>query len=196
MVKAAVDGLRRYNSARVMAALERKMRAGPRLIRIAVLNALEGIGSDAVLPPLVEALAHKQIPVRNRAAEVLKQLSMEGKLDVSRTVIWLLRSRDVNVRRMATEIIRSVPDPDEQLWPKLMGVLRDEDWWVRERVMDALIELGGVRLTPHIVALISDSNDVIRRFAGSVLGRIKDPKALKSLVHTASEDTESRVKEP
>src|SRR3989441_8884305 len=29
MVKAAVEGLRRYNSARVMAALERKMRAGP-----------------------------------------------------------------------------------------------------------------------------------------------------------------------
>src|SRR5207237_5965662 len=72
MVKAAVEGLRRYNSARVMAALERKMRDDARLIRIAVVNALEGIGSDAVLPPLVEALAHKQIAVRNRAAEVLK----------------------------------------------------------------------------------------------------------------------------
>src|SRR3989440_1317653 len=195
MVKAAVEGLRRYNSARVMAALERKMRAGPRLIRIAVLNALEGIGSDAVLPPLVEALAHKQIPVRNRAAEVLKQLSMEGKLDVSRTVIWLLRSRDVNVRRMATEIIRSVADPDQQFWPKLMGVLRDEDWWVRERVMDALVELGGQRLTLHIVALLTDASDVIRRFAVSVLGRLKDPKALRSLVQTATQDADWWVKE-
>jgi twitching motility protein PilT len=195
MVKAAVEGLRRYNSARVMAALERKMRAGPRLIRIAVLNALEGIGSDAVLPPLVEALAHKQIPVRNRAAEVLKQLSMEGKLDVSRTVIWLLRSRDVNVRRMATEIIRSVADPDQQLWPKLMGVLRDEDWWVRERVMDALVELGGQRLTSHLVALLADPSDVIRRFAVSVLGRIKDPKALRSLVQIATQDADWWVKE-
>ena len=102
MMKAAVDGLRRFTSSRVMVALERKMRAGPRVIRIAVLNALEAIGTDAVLPPLVEALAHKQIPVRNRAAEVLKQLSIEGKLDVSRTIIWLLRSHDVNVRRMAT----------------------------------------------------------------------------------------------
>src|SRR5919201_429923 len=195
MVKAAVDGLRRFSSARVMAALERKMRAGPRVVRIAVLGALEAIGTDAVLPPLVDALAHKQIPVRNRAGEVLKQLSMEGKLDVSRTVIWLLRSRDVNVRRMATEIIRSVADPDQQLWPKLMGVLRDEDWWVRERVMDALIELGGARLTPHIVTLLADPSDVIRRFAVSVLGRIKDPKALKSLVQIATEDTDWWVKE-
>jgi len=195
MVKAAVDGLRRFTSARVMAALERKMRAGPRAIRIAVLNALESIATDAVLPPLVEALAHKQIPVRNRAAEVLKQLSIAGKLDVSRTIIWLLRSHDVNVRRMATEIIRSVADPDQQLWPKLMGVLRDEDWWVRERVMDALIELGGQRLTPHIVPLLADPSDVIRRFAVSVLGRTRDPKALRSLVQTATQDADWWVKE-
>ena len=195
MVKAAVDGLRRFTSTRVMNALERKMRAGPRAIRLAVLNALEAIASDAVLPPLVEALAHKQLPVRNRAGEVLKQLSMEGKLDVSRTVIWLLRSRDVNVRRMATEIIRSVPDADQTLWPKLMGVLRDEDWWVRERVMDALVELGGVRLTPHIAPMLQDPSDVIRRFAVNVLGRLKDPKALRSLVQTATQDPDWWVKE-
>src|SRR6267142_2619435 len=195
MAKAAVDGLRRFTSARVMAALERKMRAGPRAIRLAVLGALEAIASDAVLPPLVEALAHKQIPVRTRAGEVLKQLSMAGKLDVSRTVIWLLRSRDVNVRRMATEIIRSVPDPDQQLWPKLMGVLRDEDWWVRERVMDALVEFGGQRLTAHIIPLLTDPRDVIRRFAVTVLGRLKDPKGLKSLVQTATQDADWWVRE-
>ena len=195
MVKAAVDGLRRFASTRVMNALERKMRAGPRAIRLAVLNALEAIGTDSVLPPLVDALAHKQLPVRNRAGEVLKQLSMEGKLDVSRTVIWLLRSRDVNVRRMATEIIRGVPDPDATLWPKLMGVLRDEDWWVRERVMDALVELGGTRLTPHIAPMLQDGSDVVRRFAVNVLGRLKDPKALRSLVQTATADTDWWVKE-
>src|SRR5439155_645721 len=172
-----------------------KVHALKHLGNAAVLGALQAIGTDAVLPPLVDALAHNQIPVRNRAAEVLKQLSMEGKLDVSRTVIWLLRSRDVNVRRMATEIIRTVADPDQQLWPKLMGVLRDEDWWVRERVMDALIELGGVRLTAHVVSLLTDASDVIRRFAVSVLGRIKDPKALRSLVQMATEDTDWWVKE-
>ena len=195
MVKAAVDGLRRFSSARAIAALERKLRAGPRAIRLAVLNALLEIGTDVVLPPLVDALAHKQVPIRNRAAEVLKQLSMEGKLDLSRTVVWLLRSRDVNVRRMATEVIRAVPDPDQTLWPKLMGVLRDEDWWVRERVMDALIELGGSRLTPHMVPLLSDKSDVIRRFAVNVLGRLKDPKALRALVQTATQDPDWWVKE-
>ena len=195
MVKAAVDGLRRFGSARSIAALEKKMRAGPRAIRLAVLSALEAIGTDAVLPPLVDALAHKQVPVRNRAAEVLQHLSMEGKLDISRTIIWLLRSRDVNVRRMATEVMRTVPDPDQSLWPKLLGVLRDEDWWVRERVMDSLIELGGNRLTPHMVAMLGDRSDVVRRFAVNVLGRLKDPKALRSLVQTATSDADWWVKE-
>src|SRR5438105_13417187 len=111
---------------------------------------------------------------------------MEGKLDVSRTVIWLLRSRDVNVRRMATEIIRSVADPDQQLWPKLMGVLRDEDWWVCERAMDALVELGGQRLTSHLVALLADARDVLRLFGVRLLAPIKAPKALRSLVQLAS----------
>src|SRR5438445_10134304 len=195
LAKAAVEGLRRFTSPRAMGALERKMRAGPRAIRLAVLNTLEVIGTDAVLPPLVDALGHRQIPVRNRAAEVLKTLSVSGKLDVSRTVIWLLRSRDVNVRRMATEVIRSVSDPDASLWPKLLGYLRDEDWWVRERVMDALIELGGLHLTAHMVAYLSEKSDVIRRFAVSVLARIKDPKSLRSLVQTATGDPDWWVRE-
>ncbi|HET7789034.1 MAG TPA: PilT/PilU family type 4a pilus ATPase [Myxococcales bacterium] len=195
MVKAAVDGMRRFASPRVMAALERKMRSGPRAIRLAVLNALEAIGNDAVLPPLVDALAHKQVPVRNRAGEVLKQLTAEGKLDLSRTVIALLRSRDSGVRRMATEIIGGVRDPDRELWPRLMAGLRDEDWWVRERVMDSVIELGGQRLTPHVVPLLGDPSDVIRRFAVDALGRLEDAKALRSLMQTATQDPDWWVKE-
>jgi len=85
LAKAAVEGLRRFSSPRAIAALERKMRAGPRAIRLAVLNTLEVVGTDAVLPPPVDALGHRQMPVRNRAAEVLKTLSVSGKLDVSRT---------------------------------------------------------------------------------------------------------------
>ena len=194
-VKAAVEGLRRFSSPRGIAALERKMRAGPRTIRLAVLNTLEAIASDAVLPPLIGALGHSHVAIRNRAAEVLKTLSLQGKLDISRTIVWLLRSRDVNVRRMATDVIRSVPDPEATLWPKLMAYLRDEDWWVRERVMEAVIELGGVQLTAHMVRYLSDKSEVIRRFGASVLGRIKDAKALRALVQTASSDLDWWVRE-
>ena len=195
VAKAAIDGLRRFSSMRVVNTLERKLRSGPRTLRLAVLSCLEAIATDDVLPALVEALGHKQIAVRNRAGEVLQHLSVEGKLDVARTAIWLLRSRDVNVRRMATEVIRSVPDPEQTLWPKLLALLRDEDWWVRERVMDALIELGGTLLTAHMVGMLGDRSDVVRRFAVNVLSRLKDPRALRSLVQTATTDPDWWVKE-
>ncbi len=190
LTKAAVSGLGNYCSPRVINALERKLRSGPDGVRMEVLAALEKMGNDEVLPPLVEALGHKQMAVRRRAGEVLAQLSQAGKLDVARVIIWLLHSRNVEVRRMAVEIAQKIRDPAGELWPKLLTFLRDEDWWVRERVMDALVEMAGNQLTPHMVGFLQDTYDVVRRFAVDVLHRLKDPQALGALVNTAREDTD------
>ncbi|MBS2021982.1 MAG: PilT/PilU family type 4a pilus ATPase [Deltaproteobacteria bacterium] len=193
--KAAIEAVRRFNSPRTIAALEKRMRLGPRALRLAVLNTLEAIGTDDVLPPLIEALSHKQLPVRTRAAEVLQALGIARKIDLSRTIVWLLRSRDVNVRRLAAESIRSVPDPDESLWPKLLLLLRDEDWWVRERVMDALVDLGGQALTRHMVSYLTDPSEVVRRFAVRVLARLKDVRGLRALIELAQKDNDWWVRE-
>ncbi len=188
IVRAAVMGLSSYCSPKVISILERKLRAGPSVIRKEVLATLERIGKDEVLPPLVEALGHRQQSVRNQAVEVLSKLSQTGKIDVARVIIWLLHSSNVDVRRMAVEVARKVPDPEAKLWPKLLGFLRDEDWWVRERVKDALVEMAGKQLTTHMVAYLGDPYDVVRRFAVDVLIRIGDPQALGALVKTARED--------
>ncbi len=195
VVKATVSGLQRFRSPRAIAALERKLRQGPNTVRFAVLDTLESIGSDEVLPPLVAALGHKQIGIRTRAAEVLSELSRRGNVDIARTIIWLLRSGDVQVRRMAAEIARTVKDPAGTLWPKLVGFLRDEDWWVRERVIDALLEMAGTELTRHMAGFLSDPSDVVRRFAVNVLMRLKDQRALGLLVRTAREDADWWVRE-
>src|SRR5215472_8129748 len=190
LVKAAIEPLRRFSSPRVLMALERKLSAGPNAVRFAVLNVLEAIGTNEILTAIVEALGHKQIVVRNRAGEVLSRLSAAGKLDASRTIIYLLKSKDVNVRRMAIELARSVKDPNGELWPKLLGVLRDEDWWVRERVVDVLVEMAGPQLTPHICPYLTDPSDVVRRYAASVLARLKDPASLGALVRMVDADSD------
>jgi twitching motility protein PilT len=195
LVKAAVAGLRGFASPRAVAALARKLRSGPHVVRMAALDALEAIGSSDVLPPLVEALGHTQLAVRARASEVLKALSLQGKLDLARTVIWLLRSRDVNVRRMAVELVQAVKDPDEELWPKLLGFLRDDDWWVRERVMDALADMAGPKLAPHLGAFLQDPSDLVRRFGVDALLRLRAPESLGALVHTAQSDPDWWVRE-
>jgi len=53
-----------------------------------------------------------------------------------------------------------------------------------------LIELGGQRLTLHIVPLMLESAGRIRRFAATVLGRTKDRKALRALVQAATQDAD------
>ncbi len=187
---AVVRGLSRYKSPRALAVLGRRFREGPSSVSQAVLDALEAMGSEEVLPLLVEALGHKQILVRSRAAAIVSKLSLDGKVDVARSILWLLRSRDTNIRRIAVEIANKVGDPRGDLAPRLMRFLRDEDWWVRERVMDALVEMQGQGLTRHIVSYLEDPSDVTRRFAIGALARLKDPKSLGALVRTAQNDTD------
>ncbi len=195
IVKAAVDGLRRFRSPRVIQLLGRKLQSGPNKIRLAVLQALEAIGNEDILPPLVDALGHKHVSVRGAAGEVFVRLSKSGKLDVAPTIVWLLRSKDVNVRRMAAEIARSVKDPAGDLWPKLVAFIRDEDWWVRESVMDALVAMGGTQIAQHFIAYLTDESDVVRRFAVDVLARLKEKSALPALLKVSANDADWWVRE-
>jgi twitching motility protein PilT len=195
VVRAAVLGLQRFSSPRAIMTLERKLRAGPNAVRLAVLDTLEAMGSDTILPPLVQALSHRQLAVRTRASEILARLSKAGRLNLHRTIIWLLRANDPDLRRTAADLAREVPDPDAELWPKLLEFLRDDDWWVRERVVDALLDMAGAKMSPFVARFLKDPSDVIRRFAIEVFLRLEDPKTLGLLVRTATEDEDWWVRE-
>ncbi len=195
VVRAIVEGLRNYKSTAAIEWLGRKLRVGPNSIRLAALTSLEAIATDDVVPLLVEALKHTQLVVRNRAAEALGNLATQRKVDLARTIIWLLRSSDVNVRRMAVELARKAGDVSGELTPKLLRYLRDEDWWVRERVADALVEMAGNSLTKHVVEYLQDESDVVRRYAVGFLKRLKDPRSLGALVRTAQSDSDWWVRE-
>ena len=195
IVMAAVAALARFDTPRAIEALDRKFQQGPTNVRLAVLAALEGIGSDLVVPTLAGALGHRTLNVRARASEILGRLSQERKIDISRTIVYLLRTGDVELRRLAADLARSVSDRKAELWPKLVRFLRDEDWWVRERVVDALLELAGRDLTPLLSEFVADPSDVVRRFAVEVLARLNDPEANELLVRTAMVDTDWWVRE-
>ena len=195
LVRASLDGLRRFDSERSLALLEKAFRAGPNSVRLAVLASLEAMASDATIPLLVQALHSTNVNIRQRGADILSGLATSKKLDLARTILWLLRSRDVNVRRLAVEIVKKVGDPTGELGPKLLRFLRDEDWWVRERVTDALVEMSGTQLTRYIVQYLQDPSDIVRRYAVDVLMRLADPASLGALVRTATTDTDWWVRE-
>ncbi|MBI2373920.1 MAG: PilT/PilU family type 4a pilus ATPase [Deltaproteobacteria bacterium] len=194
-IRAALEGAKRWPSPRMVRVLERSFRGGPTSVRLMVLEAAEAMAHDSVLPLLVDALSHANISVRTRAASAITQLSLGGRVDVSRTVLWLLRNRDPNVRRMASDIASRVKDPSGELWPKLLSFLRDEDWWVRERVTDALLAMAGPEIVRHLVGYLADPSDVIRRYSVGVLGRLKDPSVLGALVRAAQGDRDWWVRE-
>ncbi|HEY8077927.1 MAG TPA: PilT/PilU family type 4a pilus ATPase, partial [Labilithrix sp.] len=118
-----------------------------------------------------------------------------GRVDPARAILWLLRSRDVNVRRIAIEVLNRVGDPTGELGPRLLRWLRDEDWWVRERTMDALIDIAGPRLTRHLLPYLKDPSPVVRRFATVALKRIRDGAPLSALLSVAAEDEDWWVRE-
>jgi twitching motility protein PilT len=195
VIRAAIDAIQRFSTPRAMILLARKLHAGPNAIRMAVLGAAEAIGNDQVLPLVIEGLNFKKIDVRTRAAEVLTSLALTNKVDLARTILWLLRSKDVNVRRMAVDISKRVGDPTGELAPRMLRLLRDEDWWVRERVMDALVAMAGKQLTRHLVAYLQDESDIVRRYAADSLLRLKDPASLGALVRAAQSDADWWVRE-
>ena len=195
VVSGVIEALARFGTPRALDVLRRKLREGPGSVRQTVIRTLGQIGSEEVVPLLVEALSSKQLPVRTVAAETLAELSQKGEVDVARAIIWLLRSRDTNVRRMAAEIANRVKDPTGELGPRMLRYLTDEDWWVRERVMDALAKMWQEGLTRHIVSYLQDESDVVRRFAVGALRRIKDPASLGALVRTAMGDPDWWVRE-
>ena len=194
LARIALQGLSRFNTARATRALSRKLREGPNSIRQAVLGVLEVRRDESAVPLLVEALGLKNPLLRSAAANLLSQLGQEGRADLSRTVLWLLKSRDPDVRRFGVELARSAGKPDE-LWPQLVEYLRDEDWWVRERVGDVLVEIAAGSILRPVAQLLSESEPLIRRFGTDMLKRLKSVAALGTLVRAADSDVDWWVRE-
>ncbi|HVE84961.1 MAG TPA: PilT/PilU family type 4a pilus ATPase, partial [Myxococcales bacterium] len=197
VVKAAVEGLQRFPSARAVAALERRLRAGPNAIRLSIIGALEAMGTDDAVPALVGALGHSQASIRGRAGEALSGLSRAGKIDPARTIIWLAHSKDPAVRRRASDLVRSASasGQGDQLWARMLKLLRDTNWWVRESVAEVLAGMAGTQLTPHVLPLLGDPSDVVRRFAVELLMRLGDPRSLGPLIKVAVTDPDWWVRE-
>jgi len=111
MVKAAVDGLRRFTSARVMAGAGAQMRAGPRAIRLAVRGA-SGRRSPPTRCPAAGRGARDTSQIRCVRARRSPQAALDGR-EAGRLPHGDLALAQPRRERAphGTEIIRSVPDP-------------------------------------------------------------------------------------
>lgn len=192
---AVVRSLGSYDSPRALELLAHKVRVGPNVVRIAAIDALEKIATDGAVPVMVAAVHVPDPTVRTRATEALSNVAQSGAVDLALAIIALLRSGVPDVRRIGAHLARSARDDEGEFAGRLLGFLKDEDWWVRERVLDALIELMGSALTPHLAASLDDESPVLRRFAIAGLVRLRDPGALGAVLSSANTDDDWWVRE-
>ncbi len=195
VVKAAITALGDLATDAAVEALEEAARLDDVAIQTHVADAMLAIGTDAAIPTLVGLLESPNVVVRNKAAEGLMTLGRSGNVDMARMLVLMMNSPDVNVRRAVIEIINEIGDPDGTLWKRLVRHLRDEDWWVRERATEVLVKISGQEITEHIIELLDDDSDIVRRYAVEVLIRLEDPRAVAPLATAAKQDHDWWVQE-
>lgn len=152
-------------------------------IKVAAITTLGRFEDERSIEPLIDCLRDRNLLIRQKAIEVLGSLGSSENVRLGKLLVAMMKDKDVNVRRSVVEVIRLLGDR-EDVWWKLIRYLRDEDWWVRERVTEILSELGGVKIIEPIVSLLDDPNEVVRRYAIEVLMRLKDPRAVDPLIRS------------
>src|SRR5439155_496684 len=178
--------------------------------RVEAMDVLVGFARHQAIPALRAALLAGSPQEKVHALKHLGNAPVMGKDPAAalKAIAPLLDAQKEQEPVVIQAILSFSALASEDDWFEYVGIFLDSDTLAMVkaavdglrrfnsvRVMDALVELGGQRLPLHIVALLTDPSDVIRRFAVSVLGRLKDPKALRSLVQTATQDADWWVKE-
>jgi twitching motility protein PilT len=168
---------------------------GPVPVQMAALTALGAIGNDVALRGLVAALEREDGALRRTAAETLIELGKSGRADVAGVMLALLSSQHPHVRRVAAHLASSVRDATPELTLRMLEALKSESWWIRERVLDAIVELALPELAAGLVRYLEDLSPTIRRCAVFGLLRLRDPETLGAILRTVVADPDWWVRE-
>lgn len=190
-----VEALGNVATRRSVALLGQRLRYGPAPVQLACVNALDKIAIDAIIEPLVEAMHLPDGPARRTASEALFRLGQREDIDLAKLLVTLLKSPHSHIRAAASKIAQTVKTPSSELVDSLLAALRDEGWWVRERVLDALVEMRFPELAHSLIGYLGDDEPVIRRYAVYGLLRIGDPATLGAILSTAVTDDDWWVRE-
>jgi eukaryotic-like serine/threonine-protein kinase len=96
-----------------------------------------------------------------------------------------VRDKDEDIRRAAIEILNQTND--ERAVDSLIQATRDSDWWVSERAVDALAEIGSKRAVPRLMEMLhTGSHGKATPIVVRALGRLGDAKLVDQLLPLVS----------
>ncbi|HEY0801697.1 MAG TPA: protein kinase, partial [Steroidobacteraceae bacterium] len=114
--------------------------------------------------------------VRTRAADALGKIGGPRVVDA---VLALIKDENQDIRRAAIEILNQTKD--ERAVAQLIEATRDADWWVSERAVDALAEIGSTKALPRFIEMLQGEPKSLPTVIRAI-GKIGDQKSLEALL--------------
>ena len=98
---------------------------------------------------------------------------------VNDAVLALIKDENQDIRRAAIEILNQTKD--ERAVAQLIEATRDPDWWVSERAVDALAEIGSSKALPRFIDMLQGEAKSLPTVIRAI-GKIGDQRSLESLL--------------
>ena len=184
-----INILARFNTREVQTALQALLSDPNKLIRGAVLSALQRTEGPIDVERVCALLCDPEIDVQNKAIDLVIKANHP---DTMRYLIDILKDENENSRRAAVEVLNEVGTAVSV--KHLLAAIKDSDWWVRSRAADALGKIGGPKVIEAVIQLVRDKDDDIRRAAIEILNQTKDERAVDELIR-ATRDADWWVSE-
>jgi HEAT repeat protein/tRNA A-37 threonylcarbamoyl transferase component Bud32 len=184
-----INILARFNTREVQTALQALLSDPNKLIRGAVLSALQRTEGPIDVERVCALLRDPEIDVQNKAIDLVIKANHP---DTMRYLIDILKDENENSRRAAVEVLNEVGTAVSV--KHLLAAIKDSDWWVRSRAADALGKIGGPKVIEAVIQLVRDKDDDIRRAAIEILNQTKDERAVDELIR-ATRDSDWWVSE-
>jgi HEAT repeat protein/tRNA A-37 threonylcarbamoyl transferase component Bud32 len=184
-----INILARFNTREVQTALQALLSDPNKLIRGAVLSALQRTEGTIDVERVCALLRDPEIDVQNKAIDLVIKANHP---DTMRYLIDILKDENENARRAAVEVLNEVGTAASV--KHLLAAIKDSDWWVRSRAADALGKIGGPKVIEAVIQLVRDKDDDIRRAAIEILNQTKDERAVDELIR-ATRDSDWWVSE-
>ena len=183
------DADARETAAHALGLLGDKQAVGPLIETLSDINTnvrrktaevLGRLGDTRAVDPLIKALSHSHSGVREAAAKALGQLGDKRTVD---PLIAALSKRDDDSAVLWSAAKALGRLGDKRAVDPLIGTLSDDNCWVREAAVKALVQLGDVTVAPLIEALSHRHVSA----AATALGRLGNV-AVKPLIKALSAD--------
>ena len=176
----AIEAITQRNDPKAILHLLDLLQDESEYVRRAAVEVLNQIGNTGAIKDLLGALRDRDWWVRVRAADALGTI---GGPKVVEAVLSLVKDEDEFIRRCAVEILiaSKAHAGGDSVLSSLLEALGDADWWVRERAIDALADLGDRRAVLPLLRVM-EQDIKAAPVAIRALATLADPQAIRPVL--------------